>query len=133
MIIHESIENIDKNIVFFFLLLSIISQHVFVWNIFWYIDWIFFFMFINKNVNVDGYIYIYIFPILWTSLTLTGNSMSLKSGFFAKFSSASVILLLYFPGFKFLTKHHLKHSLSLMFWILINPFLGWINYFAEFL
>ena len=54
--------------------------------------------------------------------------MFLKSSFLANSLSAFVILLgLGSSGFKYLTKHHLKHSLSSIFWILINPFFAWSN------
>ena len=54
--------------------------------------------------------------------------MSLKSSFLAKSLSAFVILAgWWFAGFKYLTVLHLKHSLSSIFLILINPFLRWSN------
>ena len=70
----------------------------------------------------------FFFPFLWKSLILTGNFMYLRSSLFTKSLSAFVILLgLWFAGFKHLTKNHLKHSLSSVFWILIKPSLGWSN------
>ena len=69
----------------------------------------------------------FFFSILRMSLVFTGNFMFLKSSLFAKSLSAFVIL----AGFKYLTKHHLNHSLSSVFLILINPFLGWSNSFGN--
>ena len=46
-------------------------------------------------------------------ISLTGNFMPLKSTFLAKSLPAFVILAgLRSAGFKYLTKHHLNHSLS---------------------
>ena len=74
----------------------------------------------------------FFFSILWMSLILTGNLMSLKSSLFAKSLSAFVVLIwLWSAGFKYQTKHHLKQSLSSIFWILLNPFLGWSNSFGN--
>ena len=69
-------------------------------------------IFITKNTTADGIF----FSILCISLTLTGNFMSLKSRLLAKALSAFVILAgLQSAGFKYLTKHHLKDSLSSIF------------------
>ena len=58
--------------------------------------------------------------------------MSLKSTLFAKSLSAFAILTgLWSAGFKCLTKQNLNHSLSSVFWILINPFLEWSNSFGD--
>ena len=47
--------------------------------------------------------------ILWMSLNLTGNFMSLKSSLFSKSLSAFLIILgLPSAGFKNLTKHYLN-------------------------
>ena len=67
------------------------------------------------------------------SLTLTGNVMSFKSRPFAKYLSDFVI----FPGLlsagcKNLTKYHFKHSLSSIFRILIETFIGWCNSLGNF-
>ena len=79
-------------------------------------DWIIFFTFITKSTNANG--------------ILSGNFMSLKSILFEKSLSAIVTLAkLQSAGFKYLTEHHLKHSLSLIFWILIKTFLGYPNCF----
>ena len=70
----------------------------------------------------------FFFSILWKSRIFTGNFMFLKSNFLANSLSGFVILLeLWFAGFKYLTIRHLKHSLSSIFVILTNPFLGWSN------
>ena len=127
MILRKHIKIFDKNIVFFspspiynkWTCLS--SQH-------WYIDWMFFFVFTAKNTNFDRIIFFY----FMLSLSLTGNFMCLKSSFFAKSLSAFVIILwLWSVGFKYMTKPHLKHSLSSIFWILINRFLGGFNSFSN--
>ena len=56
------------------------------------------------------------FSIFSMPLGFTGIFMSLKPSLFAKSSSAFAILLgLCSAGFKYLTKHHLKHSLSPVF------------------
>ena len=61
-------------------------------------------------------------------LTLTGSFMSLKASFLAKSLSAFVIFLgLWSTACKYLTKDHLKDSLTSIFWILISLFLGWFN------
>ena len=61
------------------------------------------------------------FSILWMSLFITGNVMSLKSSLFAKYLPAYVILAgLRSARCKYLTKLHIKHSLSSIFWILIK-------------
>ena len=55
----------------------------------------------------------FFFSTLYISLTLTGNFMPLKSTFLAKSLPAFVIIAgLRSAGFKYLTKHHLNHSLS---------------------
>ena len=72
------------------------------------------------------------FSILWMSLTLARNVMSLKSGFLANSLSAFVTLAGWWSaGLKYLTKHHLKYSLSSIFWISINSFLRWSNSFGN--
>ena len=89
----------------------------------WYTDWMFFFIFIAKNTNVNGFF----FSNLLMSLILTGN-LSVESNFLAKSMSTIVILDgWWFSGFRYQIKHHSKHSLSSIFWILINPFFGWSN------
>ena len=79
----------------------------------------------------------FFFLSLWISLILTGDSMYLKSRFLRKSLSPFPILArLWSAGYKYLTKHHLKHSLSLIYWISIKPFLDglillviWYNYY----
>ena len=74
------------------------------------------------------------FAILWMFLILIWNFMSLKSSFLAKSLLAFASLAWWwFAGFKHLTIIHLKHSLSSIFWILINPFLGWFNSLDNFI
>ena len=54
------------------------------------------------------------------------------SNILAKYLSAYIILAGgWSAGFKYLTKHHLKHSLSSIFSVLINPFRGWSNSFGN--
>ena len=61
--------------------------------------------------------------ILWMPLVFTGNFMSLQSSLFEKSLSAFVILAgSWSAGFKYVTKHYLRHSLSSKYWILINRF-----------
>ena len=72
MIIHECIEIFDKNIVSF--RFSSINNKA-----------------ITKNANADGILF---FSILYISLTLNGNLISLKSSFLAKSFSAFVVLAL---------------------------------------
>ena len=56
---------------------------------------------------------------MWISLILTENELSLKLSFLANSLSAFVILAgEWSTGSKYLTKHHLKYSLSVIFWIL---------------
>ena len=58
----------------------------------------------------------FLFSMLWMFPTLTENFMALKSSFLAKPLSAFVILAGWWsPGFRYLTKHHLKQSLSQYF------------------
>ena len=58
--------------------------------------------------------------------------MPLKLSFLPKSVSAFVILSgSWSAGFKYLTKGHFKHSLSSIFSILINTFLGWSNSFCN--
>ena len=94
---------------------------------FWYID--FFFIFIPKTLmSLELF-----FSILWMFLIFTGKRMSFKSVFLANSLSVSVILAGLRSGrFKYLTVLLLKHSLSSIFWILINHFLGWSNSFDDF-
>ena len=74
----------------------------------------------------------FLFLIVWMPLILTGEFMSLTSTVLAKSLSTFIILAgLWSAGFKDLTKHHLKHSLSSIFWILIIPILGWSNSFGN--
>ena len=77
------------------------------------------------------------FLSLWISLILTGDFMYLKSRFLRKSLSPFPVLAgSWSAGYKYLTKHHLKHSLSLIFWISMKPFLDglillviWYNYY----
>ena len=74
----------------------------------------------------------FFFSTLWMSLFFTGIFMSLKSGFFTKSLSDFVILAEWWSaGCNYATKHHLKHSLSTTFWILIRPFVRWSNFFGN--
>ena len=61
--------------------------------------------------------------------------MPLESSSLANFLSAFVILIgIQSAVFKYLTKIHLKHSLSSTFLkILINPYLEWCNSFGNFI
>ena len=70
--------------------------------------------------------------IFWMSLIFTGHFVSLKLGSFAKSLSALIILAGWWSsGCNYLTKQHLKHSLSSISWVLIKPFLGWSNSFSN--
>ena len=71
--------------------------------------------------------YIFINSILWMSLvcSLYSRFYGFDINLFAKSLSHFVILLKFWSaGFKCLIKHHLKHSLSSLFWILMKPFCG---------
>ena len=84
----------------------------------------FYFVLKTKNANTN----IILFSTLRLSLVLTGSFMSPKSSFLANSLSVLAILVgLRSAGFKYLTNHHLKHSSSSIFPILINLFLGWSN------
>ena len=65
--------------------------------------------------------------ILWISLTLTANFIPLKSNL----SWYNLPTFLIHLGCKSIAKHLLKHSLSLIFGILIRHFLGWSNSFGK--
>ena len=56
--------------IFFLLLLSIISQYVFLHNIFWYINWMFFLIFITRNVNANEILFCYFFFVFFVFLIL---------------------------------------------------------------
>ena len=93
-------------------------------NAFWYMNWMFFLIFITKNTNAARILF---FSVLCISLTLTRNFMFLKSCFLDKSLSPFVILArLRSAGFNYLIKRHLKHSLTSIFWILISLFLDGI-------
>ena len=101
----------------------IINQDAFLCNVFLIYKLDVFLIFVNKNTNTDGILF---FDFVNVS-NITGNFIPLKSSFLANLLLAFVILAgLRSGGFKCLTKHHLKHSLSSTFSILINPFLGWL-------
>ena len=66
----------------------------------------------------------FLFSILLMALVFTEHFLSLKSSLFAK----SLPSILIFSGsqysrFKYLTKHRLNHSLSLVFWLFVKSFL----------
>ena len=70
----------------------------------------FFLIFKTQNTNANGIFFF--FSILYKSLTLTGNFMSLKSSssFLGKSISAFVILLrVWSARYKYMTKQHLKY------------------------
>ena len=116
MTINECIKIFDKNIS----TSSPMNQHILFDYNFELIDWIFCLFFITKNTNTIKIL----FSIERTSLILTENVMSLKSSFLVKFLSAFLIIAARWPArYKYLTKHHLNHSLTSIFWILIKPFL----------
>ena len=69
----------------------------------------------------------FFFSILWISLMLTGHLTS----------SINLSIFLILAGWwstecKYITQHHLKHSLLSKFWIIIKPFFGWFNSFGNF-
>ena len=79
------LKSLLKNCVSFLLFLLIITQHVFLCKILWYIYiYIYildvFLIFITKNTSADGIL----FQFLWMSLVFTGNEISKKSGLFGK-------------------------------------------------
>ena len=128
MIIHESIKNVDRNI----LSISFFSycQQI---NMFFFIT--FFFVhrfdnsfFITKTTNVE---------IFWNFVNVSNFDwkfyiFQIKP--FSKSLSAFVIRAdRWSSGFKYQTKHHLKYSLSSILLILINFFLGPSNYFGNLL
>ena len=123
MVIHECIEIFDKNIVCFCLcLLLIINKHVFA-SICLHIKWIFLSFFITKTLMPIEIFFF--FSILRISLILTGIYMSSKSNSFQ--SNLSIFLILAWwrsVRSKYLTKHYLKDSLSLILWISIKPVLN---------
>ena len=96
---------------------------------FWHNKWIFFLVLTTKNTNVDTILFFNFLKFYqFLSLILKRNFISLKSTSFAKSLSRFLILAdLWSAGWKYLTKHHLKHSLSLRFAILIKTFFGWSN------
>ena len=74
----------------------------------------------------------FFFSILWQYLILIGKLMSSKSNWSANISSVFLILTGWCSaGCKYLSAHHFKHLLALIFCILIQPFLGWSNSFGN--
>ena len=74
----------------------------------------------------------FFYSILYMSLIFTGTFISLKSSFLVNSLTDFVnFVALQSAGFKCLTILHLNHSLSSIFSILINPFLGWFNSFGN--
>ena len=63
------------------------------------------------------------FSILWIPLEMPLETLS----------AFVIILGLWSAGFKNLTKYYLNYSLSSIFWILINPFLGRSNSLGNFI
>ena len=125
------LQSLIRSLCFFIFFLSIIKQHVFLYNIF-SIHRLDVFLYFHSQKHY--YRWSSFFSILWMSLILTGNFMSLKSSLFAKSLSDFVVLFgLWSAGFKHLTKHHLKHSKASIFWILINPFPGRSNSLGNFI
>ena len=85
-------------------------------SIFWHTDWIFFF--ITKNTNADTNVFF-----------LTGNVMSLKSNSLARPLPTFLIFSRFLsPECTYLIKHHLKHSLSLIFGISVKHFLDGLTF-----
>ena len=132
MIIHESIKIFNENIVSFSSApidnkSTFFSFH----NNFWYINWMFFLIFIIKSTNVD---WILFFDFLNVSnFYWKFYAFKIKLFYNIFFSSFFILLELWFTGFKYLTKIHLKHSLLSIFWILIKHFLGWSNSLGNFI
>ena len=61
-----------------------------------------------------------------------GNLISLKPNSISNFLSTFRVLDgLRSVGYKYLTNHHLKHSLPLIFLMLLKPFFGWSNPFGD--
>ena len=118
------IEIIDK---------KIIGQYLFLRNNFFFDTWIGFFLliFVTKNANADGII---IFDFMNVS-NFDWKFYFFKIKFFSKIFVRFYVILAdrWFAGLKYLTKHHLKHSLWSIFLILINPFLGKFNSCGNFI
>ena len=71
---------------------------------------------------------------MFSSMTrsLIGNLISLKPNSLSNILSAFRVLDgLRSVGYKYLTNHHLEHSLSLIFLMLLKPFFGWSNPFGD--
>ena len=122
---HECIKISDKNIVPFASSpvnnksTCLSSQHIF-----WYLDWIFFLIFITKNTNADRitfFNFVNVFSFYWK---FYGFKVKLFSKIFTSFCNFDG---LGFPRCNYLGKHHLRHWLSSIFWILIKLFFGWSN------
>ena len=94
-----------------------------------YTDWIFFFIFITKNENADGTFFsdfVNVSNFDWMFYVFKINSLS---KIFISFCDSSWIMSAWF---KYLTKHHLKHSLSSTFWILVSSIFWWTNSLSNF-
>ena len=91
---------------FYFLLLSIIDQYLFFKVFFGHLDWIPYLVFITKNTNADRILFFNFLKIFDFS----------KFDLFPSNLQAFVIIFgLWSAGCKYMTKHHLKHSLSSKF------------------
>ena len=74
-----------KDSVFCLLLLSIKNQHVFLENNFWYIDWMFFVIFITKSTNDDGILFVIVAVFDFVNLSnFDCNFYFFKIKFFSK-------------------------------------------------
>ena len=93
MIIHKCIKIYDKKIIPFTFFSYQYQINMFFFTAFSrYIDWIFFLFSWTKTLIAT----LFFFQILWISLTLTGNFMSLNPISFAKsFSAIAIFLLLW--------------------------------------
>ena len=103
----------------FFLFSPVNNKSTSCFHIFWYIDWIFYLFLITKRANdsrIPFFNFVKVSNFDWKLYVF-------KIKIFAKSFSAFVIFLGLWPAkCKYLMKHHLKHSLSWIYWILIKLF-----------
>ena len=132
MIIHEFIEMYDKDSVSFPFLLLIGNMKngkmFFSRTISCYVNWMFFLVFITKITNANAILFFQ----FWNVSNFDWNFYVFNIELFPKIFSAFVTFAGWWSaGFMYMTKLHLKRSLSSIFWILINDFLAWSNSFSN--
>ena len=122
IIIHACVVIFDKNKVFLSLL-HITNKVAFLSSEHFFDKTIGFFSYL---CNQKHYCWWFFFSILCLFQTLTGNFISSK---FFSYSNSSWIMS---SGIQVSNKkHHLKHSLSVIFSILFKPFREWCNSFGN--